>query len=74
MLKNIFNLFYISGVIIIGILSFIIPSDPYVMLPGLLYFEFDKPLWLVLIIVFSFFYLMILIALYNQLEKNKICN
>ena len=67
--KIIFEVLGIVGVIVISILAFIIPSDPFKIIPSYTLYGFDKPLWLAIIIVGVFFYLVILVSIYDCLKK-----
>lgn len=68
-LKNVFRVLGIVGVIAISILAFVIPKDPFEIIPSYTMFGFDKPLWLAIIIAGVFFYLIILVSIYDYLEK-----
>lgn len=57
------------GIIIICILSFIIPNNPYEMIPSFTYLSFDKPLWLCITLSGSFIYISLLYEIY--VLKNK---
>ena len=65
----IFEFLAALGILIISILAFIIPADPYMIIPSHSLIGFDKPLWFTIIIVGGFFYIMILCAIYNYLEE-----
>lgn len=65
---KIFYILGVIGVIIILILSFIIPNDPFMIIPGFTIFSFDKPLWFCILISVSFFYLMILYYIYDNFK------
>ena len=65
---KIFYILGIIGIVIILILSFIIPNDPFMIIPGFTSFSFDKPLWLCISISVSFFYLMILYYIYDNFK------
>ena len=66
---TLFKILGIIGVMIIFILAFTIPKDPYIIIPSISMFGFDKPLWLNIIIVGVFFYLMALFSIYDYLEE-----
>jgi len=68
-LNKLFNVIAILGLLVIGILSFVVPDNPWIIIPSLSAFLFDKPLWLGLIVNFSFFYIMFLMMLYDILEQ-----
>jgi len=72
MLKTIFTLLSIVGVLIITILAFTIPNNPYEIIPAMSIMNLDKPLWLCIIISGSFFYLIILYNIYDEIVKRKI--
>ncbi len=67
MLKSIFQILGIVGFIIICILAFVVPSNPYEIIPALTVMSFDKPLWLCIIVGDGFLYLIVLYALYNRI-------
>ena len=60
MLKKIFTILAIVGVLLICVLAFV---------PSMSIMGFDKPLWLCIIIGGSFIYLMILLAIYDKLKE-----
>ena len=64
-----FYLIGIIGVVLISILSFIIPKNPYETIPAITIFSFDKPLWLCLLISGNFIFLSILYGLYELTKK-----
>lgn len=72
-MKVLFVALGIIGVAIISVLSFVIPSNPYEIIPSLTMMHGDMPLWLMLIISLSFIYLLILWAIYDKfiLGKNE---
>ena len=70
-MKVLFVALGIIGVAIISILSFVIPSNPYEIIPSLTMMHGDMPLWLMLIISFSFIYLLILLAIYDKFILGK---
>lgn len=59
---------FIGGIIIIFILSFIIPNNPYMIVPSMSLIGFDKPLWLVIFVFFSFLFSLILNCVYSKLD------
>ena len=67
MSKKIFNLLSLLGLLIIIILSFILPSNPLELIPSYTILTIDRPLFLNIIIVSTFFYSLILYKLYNVL-------
>ena len=70
-MKVLFVALGIIGVAIISILSFVIPSNPYEIIPSLTMMHGDMPLWLMLIISLSFIYLLILWAIYDKFILGK---
>lgn len=71
MLKIVFYVLGVIGVIIISILAFVLPSDPYMIIPAMSVMSFDKPLWFAIIFSGTFVYLFILYGIYDYLkEKN----
>lgn len=67
MLKKIFQVLGIVGFLIICILAFIIPENPYKIIPAISMMSFDKPLWLCIILVGGFFYLITIYAIYEKI-------
>ena len=70
-MKVLFVALGIIGVAIISILSFVIPSNPDEIIPSLTMMHGGMPLWLMLIISFSFIYLLILWAIYDKFILGK---
>lgn len=77
-MKILFSILAIVGVAIICVLSFVLPTNPYEIIPSISMMVGDMPLWLALIISLSFIYLLILFAIYDNLipkeseeEKNN---
>lgn len=68
----IFRLLAIVGVVFISVLSFVVPKDPFEIIPAMTVMSFDKPLWLCIMIGGSFVYLIILYNIYDYLDKRKI--
>ena len=66
MLKIIFQVLAIVGVIIISILAFTLPSDPYEIIPAM---SFDKPMWACYMFGGSFLYLLVLLGIYDIVNK-----
>lgn len=66
MLKTIFQILAIVGMIIICIIAFTIPNDPYEIIPAMTIMSFDKPLWFAIIFGGSFMYLLILLGIYDK--------
>ena len=71
MIKNIFQIFAIVGMIAISILAFTIPTDPYEIIPAISVMGFDKPLWLAIIISCGVIYLLTLWYIYDEVSKRK---
>lgn len=65
--KILFIALAIVGVAIIITLSFMLPSNPYEIIPSVSMMYGDMPLWLKCSIGFSFLYLLILFAIYDKL-------
>ena len=70
MSKKIFNILSLLGYIIIIILSFILPNNPNEIIKSYTLITFDRPLWLNLIIIFTFFYSIILYQIYEKIYKS----
>lgn len=68
-LKIIFRVLAFVGVIGISILSFVLPKDPYMIIPSFTMVGFDKPLWLCYIVGGSFIYLVLLYFVYEKIEN-----
>lgn len=66
MLKTIFQILAIVGVIIICIIAFTIPTNPYEIIPAISMMGFDKPLWFAIIFGGGFMYLLILLGIYDK--------
>ena len=71
MLKRRFQILAILGIIIISIVAFILPQNPYEIIPTLTIMSFDKPLWLCIIIGIGVPYLSILLFIYEKIIKEK---
>lgn len=69
MLKIIFQVLAIVGVIIISILAFTLPSDPYEIIPAMSVMSFDKPMWACYMFGGSFLYLLVLLGIYDIVNK-----
>lgn len=69
MLENIFKILGVIGFIAICIMAFVIPSNPYEIIPSYTYMGFDKPLWLCIILGGGFLYLIILYSIYDFINK-----
>lgn len=71
MLKTIFQILAIVGMVIICIIAFTILTNPYEIIPAISMMSFDKPLWFCIIFGGCFLYLMILWSIYDSLEQRK---
>lgn len=69
MLKIIFQIIAILGIVIISILAFVLPNDPYMIIPAMSVMSFDKPLWFAIIVSCSFVYICILYSIYDYLSE-----
>ena len=74
MLKIIFQIIAILGIVIISILAFVLPNDTYMIIPAMSVMSFDKPLWFAIIFGGSFIYLFILYGIYDYLSERCCCN
>ena len=72
MLKIVFYVLGVIGVVIISILACVLPSDPYMIVPAMSVMSFDKPLWFAIIVSGFFIYLCLLYELYDYLEEQCI--
>ena len=70
-MKKVFIILGIIGVIVISICAFTVPKDPYMILPAMTVYSFDKPLWFAIIISFSFIYIILLASIYDNLKEKK---
>lgn len=68
MKKLFFTLLSIIGIIIIGIMVFTIPKNPFQIIPSLSTITSDNPIWLDIIIVGWSGYLITLYGIYSHLE------
>lgn len=68
-MKNVFMCLAIIGIIIISFFSFVIPSDPYIILPTMSLVGFDKPLWFAMMIIVGFFYLILISMVYYKIKE-----
>lgn len=72
MLKRVFQILAILGLVIIGIIAFIVPNNPYEIIPAMTVMSFDKPVWFCIMFGGSFIYLIVLYSIYDYLDKRKI--
>ena len=68
----IFRLLAIVGVVFISVLSFVVPKDPFEIIPAMTVMSFDKPVWFCIMFCGSFIYLIVLYSIYDYLDKRKI--
>ena len=66
-----FKVIGVLGFIIICIMAFIIPNNPYEIIPSISSVGFDKTLWFAIIVGGGFLYLMTLLSLYERIENEK---
>ena len=66
MLKTIFQILAIVGMIIICIMAFTIPTNPYEIIPAVSMMSFDKPLWFCIMFGGGFPYLLVLLVIYDK--------
>lgn len=72
MKKVAFIILGIIGVICISILGFVIPEDPFEIIPAMTIMSFDKPIWACYMFGGGFIYIILLFACYDALcTKNK---
>lgn len=69
MKRRVFYTSVLAGLIIIIILSLIIPSNPYKIIPSITQYTISKPLWLDIVIIASFIYFIIIYYIYEKLIK-----
>ena len=67
MLKTIFQILAIVGMIIICIIAFTIPTNPYEIIPAVSMMSFDKALWFCIVFGGGFLYFLIIMALYDKI-------
>ena len=65
-MKLAFQIVGVLGFIIICICAFVIPNDPYEIIPVMTIMGFDKPLWFAIIFGGGFMYLLILLGIYDK--------
>lgn len=68
MLKRVFQVLAVLGLIVISVLAFVVPSNPNEIIPAMTVMSFDKPLWLCIIIGGGFIYLITLYSIYDRLK------
>ena len=67
-IKKLFIVLAFIGVIVISVLGFIIPDNPYEIIPAMTMMSFDKPLWFCYMFGGSSIYLIILYSIYDKLN------
>ena len=65
-MKLAFQIVGVLGFIITCIFAFVIPNDPYEIIPAMTIMGFDKPLWFAIIFGGGFMYLLILLGIYDK--------
>lgn len=73
-MKTIFQCLSVVGLIVIIFLTFLTTSDPFLVIPALSIFSFDKPIWFCIILSSGFIYLLLLWFLYDKLKKKNSIN
>ena len=68
-IKKLFIVLAFVGVIVISILGFIIPDNPYEIVPAMTMMSFDKPIWLCYVVGCSFIYLIALYYIYDKVKR-----
>ena len=61
----------IAGMVLISIMAFTIPSNPFEIIPAIGIEGFDKPLWLNIIIGFGFIYSVVLLIIYDRINRKS---
>ena len=69
MVQKIFKFLFVIGVIIILILSFVLPANPYKLVSSISTITFDRPLWLNIFLIVTFIYSIILIVIYDKIKS-----
>lgn len=57
--------------VLITIMAFTIPSNPFEIIPAIGTNGFDKPLWLDLIMGFGFIYSLVLLIIYDRISSKS---
>ena len=68
-MKKLFKIFFLIGILIILILSFVIPDNPFKIIPAISIGGIDRPLWLNILIFYGFIYSIILNVVYEIIEN-----
>ena len=71
MLKIVFVLLGIIGMLIISFLAFQIPKNPFEIVPGMTLISFGKPLWLCILIIGIAIYLFVIYSIYKKIKKSN---
>lgn len=72
MKKVVFIILGIIGVIAISVAGFIIPEDPFEIIPAMTAMSFDKPIWACYMFGGGFLYLALLSECYDRItHQNK---
>lgn len=69
MLKRVFQVLAVLGLIVISVLAFVVPSNPNEIIPAMTVMSFDKPLWLCIIVGGGLLYLISLYSIYDKLSS-----
>lgn len=67
-MKLAFQIIGVLGFIIICICAFVIPNDPYEIIPAITIMDFDKPLWVCIVFGGGFLYLLSLYSIYDLID------
>ena len=70
-MKTLFIFLGIMGALIISILSFILPTDPFLIIPAMTPMTFDKPLWLCGVVGGNTIYLGSLYYVYDKMVLER---
>jgi len=70
-MKRLFIGLSIVGFVVICVLSFVLPKNPFEIIPAMTMVSFDKPVWLCGIIGGGFIYLMVLWTIYDKLSHKE---
>lgn len=70
-MKRLFIGLEVIGMVIISIMAFTVPENPYEIIPALSMMGFDRPLWLNTILGLGFLYSIALFSIYDNIEQKK---
>ena len=70
-MKIFFYTIGILGAVLILVLAFTVPDNPFEIVPSYTAFGFDKPIWLAIFIVGTFLYWFVLFVIYDKISKKK---